>query len=264
MKKRASLLRFAASLAGVVSIGIWGLSIAGHNQAKYALLGAGPSHASKPSAEQIGAQYGRLPLSFRANLGQTAPEVQFVSQGAGYELFLTRQDAVLALRSGGLVRTPQRNRASYIRALQDARRTQKTSLLRLRFDGANSTAEVRGVDRLPGRTDYFIGNDPKNWRTEVPSYARVAYQGIYSGVDAVFYGNQRQLEYDFMVAPGADPKQIALDVEGAKTLKLDAKGNLVMGVAGGEVRLLKPVIYQEKNGERREIAGNYRFARTIA
>jgi hypothetical protein len=257
MKKRASSLRFAASLAGVVSIGILGLSIAGHNQAKYSPLGAGPSHASKPSAEQIGAQYGRLPLSFRANLGQTAPEVQFLSQGAGYELFLTRRDAVLALQSGGLVRATRRNRAPYAKALRDARRTQKTSLLRLHFDRANSAAEIRGVDRLPGRTDYFIGNDPKNWRVEVPSYSRVAYQAIYSGVDAVFYGNQRQLEYDFVVAPGADPKQIALDVQGAKTLKLDAKGNLVMGVSGGEVRLLKPVIYQEANGERREIAGNY-------
>jgi hypothetical protein len=257
MKKRASLLRFAASLAGVVSIGILGLSIAGHNQVKYAPLGAGPSHASKPSAEQIGAQYGRLPLSFRANLGQTAPEVQFLSQGAGYELFLTRQDAVLALQSGGSVRATRRNRAPYAKALRDARRTQKTSVLRVHFEGANSAAEVRGVDRLPGRTDYFIGNDPKNWRTEVPSYSRVAYQGIYSGVDAVFYGNQRQLEYDFIVAPGADPKQIALDVQGAKTLKLDANGNLVMGVSRGDVRLLKPVIYQEANGERREIAGNY-------
>ncbi|HKN61537.1 MAG TPA: SBBP repeat-containing protein, partial [Candidatus Acidoferrales bacterium] len=261
MKKRAPLLRFAASLAGVVSIGILGLSIAGHNQAKYAPLGAGPSHASKASAEQIRAQYGRLPLSFRANLGQTAPEVQFLSQGAGYELFLTRQDAVLALQSGGLVRAPRTNRAPYTKALLDARRTRKTSLLRLHFDGANSAAEVRGVDRLPGRTDYFIGNDPKNWRTEVPSYSRVAYQGIYSGVDAVFYGNQRQLEYDFVVAPGADPKQIALDVEGAKTLKLDAKGNLVMGVSGGQVRLLKPMVYQQTNGERREIAGNYEITR---
>jgi hypothetical protein len=261
MKKRASLLRFAASLAGVVSIGIGGLSIAGHYQTKYAPLGAGPSHASKPSAEQIGARYGRLPLSFRANLGQTAAEVQFLSQGAGYELFLTRQDAVLALQSEGQVRASRLNRASDVKALRDARRAQKTSLLRLHFDGANPAAEVRGVDRLPGRTDYFIGNDPKNWRTEVPSYARVAYQGIYSGVDAVFYGNQRQLEYDFIVAAGADPKQIALGVEGAEKLKLDAKGNLVMGVSGREVRLLKPVIYQETNGERREIAGNYEITR---
>ena len=261
MKNRASLLRFAASLAGVVSVAILCLSIAGRNQAKYAPLGAKPSQTSKPSAEEIGAQYGRLPLSFKANLGQTAPEVQFVSQGAGYELFLTRQDAVLALQSSRQVQAPRLNRASNVKALREAQRAQKTSVLRLHFDGSNSTAEVSGVNRLPGRTDYFIGRDPKNWHTEVPSYSRVAYQGIYSGVDAVFYGNQRQLEYDFIVAPGADPKQIALDVEGAKTLELDARGNLLMGVSGREVRLLKPVIYQEANGEHREIAGNYEITR---
>ncbi len=261
MKKRASLLRFAASLTGVVSVAILCLSIAGRNQAKYAPLGARPSQTSKPSAEEIAAQYGRLPLSFKANLGQTAPEVQFVSQGAGYELFLTRQDAVLALQSSRQVQAPRLNRASNLKALRDAQRAQKTSVLRLHFDGSNSTAEVSGVNRLPGRTDYFIGRDPKNWHTEVPSYSRVAYQGIYSGVDAVFYGNQRQLEYDFIVAPGADPKQIALDVEGAKTLELDARGNLLMGVSGREVRLLKPVIYQDANGEHREIAGNYEITR---
>jgi hypothetical protein len=261
MKKRASLLQFAAALAGVVSIGILSLSIAGHNQAKYMPLGASPSHASKPAAEQISVQHERLPLSFKVNVGQTAPEVQFVSQGVGYELFLTHQDAVLALQSGKQVRASRLNGASDAKALRDASCVQKTSVLRLHFEGANSTAEVSGLDPLPGRTDYFIGRDPKNWRTEVPSYSRVAYRGIYSGVDAVFYGNQRQLEYDFIVAPGADPNQIALDVNGAKTLKLDTKGNLSMEVSHREVRLLKPVIYQETNGERREIAGKYEITR---
>ena len=257
MKKRASLLQFAAALAVVVSIAIGGLSIARHNQAKYISLAVTSSRALKPSAEQIGVEYGRLPLSFKANLGQTAPEVQFLSQGMGYELFLTRQDAVLALWSGTRLHPPRLSRPSYATEWQEARAKDKTSVLRLHFDGANPAPQVAGVDRLPGRTDYFIGNDPKNWHTEVPSYSRVAYQGIYSGVDAVFYGNQRQLEYDFIVAPGADPKQIALDVEGAERLGLDAKGNLLMGVSGSEVKLLKPVVYQDTNGGRREIAANY-------
>src|SRR5208282_695785 len=127
-------------------------------------------------------------------------------------------------------------------------------------DGANPNATVAGVDRMPTRVNYFIGNDPKKWRADIPVYSQVKYQEIYPGVDLLFYGNQRRLEYDFLVAPGADVKAIALDIQGANKLGIDPHGNLLMKVAGGEVELQKPVISQEVNGERREIAGNYAIA----
>ena len=114
------------------------------------------------------------------------------------------------------------------------------------LEGANTTGRVVGVDALPGRTNYFIGNDPKKWRTNVPSYSRVKYAGVYAGVDLIYYGNQAgQLEYDFMVAPGADPNQIRLSFAGANGMRVDAaSGDLVLNVGYDEVRLCKPAIYQ--------------------
>ena len=130
----------------------------------------------------------------------------------------------------------------------------------MHFDGANPAAEIAGTKLLPGKTNYFIGNDPKKWHTDVPSYEAVRYQGIYPGVDMLFYGKQQRLEYDFIVAPGADPKAIALSIAGARKLELNSQGDVLMSVAGSKVALQKPVIYQEINGERREIAGNYTIA----
>jgi hypothetical protein len=108
--------------------------------------------------------------------------------------------------------------------------------------------------------NYFIGNDPQKWHTDIPSYEAVRYQGIYPGVDVLFYGRGQSLEYDFVVAPGADAQAIALSIDGVRKLELDSRGDALIGVAGGQVVLQKPVIYQETNGVRREIAGNYSIA----
>jgi beta-propeller repeat-containing protein/centrosomal CEP192-like protein len=214
---------------------------------------------AKDSGSRVGT-YGKLPLSFEENVGQTAGEVRFVSHGAGYELFLTPQEAVLALRSlPPLDRSLLHGRASF-QALRDTRRASKASVLRVHLDGANPAPPIVGIDRLPGRVSYFIGNDPKKWRTDVSTYARVKYADVYPGVDLVFYGNQRRLEYDFVVAPGADPKAIQLQVEGARKLRIDSRGDLVLSVADGEVKFQKPVVYQEVKGKRQEIAGNYAVA----
>jgi hypothetical protein len=136
----------------------------------------------------------------------------------------------------------------------------------MKLVGASSVARVSGLDELPGKSNYFIGNDPNKWRTNVPTYARVKYQAIYPGVDLVFYGNQRQLEHDFVVAPGADPSTVAFRLQGSKEVSLDAGGNLVIAVDGGEVRFERPLIYQETNGARREIPGGYvlKGAREVA
>jgi hypothetical protein len=130
-------------------------------------------------------------------------------------------------------------------------------VLRMKFRNANPAAKVTGVDELAGTSNYFIGNDPAKWRTNLPTYAKVKYEGIYSGIDLVYYGNQRQLEYDFIVAPGADPRRIQFDVRGAKRIRRDAHGELVLKIGEGEIRWHKPVVYQEKNGTRQLVAARY-------
>lgn len=197
------------------------------------------------------------PLRFEENQGQTAREVRFVSHGGGYELFLTPQEAVLALHPARRLDLSPTHRTAYFKAQRDARRATKTAVLRMRLANANKATKVAGIDPLPGRLDYFLGKDPSNWRTNIPSYARVKYTDVYPGVDLVFYGNQRRLEYDFIVAPGANPKAIALNVEGSRKLRVNSRGDLLVTVSGGEVQFQKPLVYQQISGERREIAGDY-------
>src|SRR6266478_4930588 len=205
--------------------------------------------------------YGKLPLSFEENVGQTAQEVRYVSHGAGYELFLTPQEAVLTLRTPVSHDLSPRHRFKTMRALREAARARTMTAVRMRLEGANPDAKISGMDKLLKKTNYFIGSDPKKWHSDVPSYSRVKYAGIYPGVDLIFYGKQRQLEYDFVVAPGADPRAIRLHLEGARKLRISARGDVVLSVAGGEVVLQKPVVYQMVRGERHEIAGSYALAK---
>lgn len=179
--------------------------------------------------------YGKLPLHFEVNSGQSHRDVKFLSRGAGYTLFLASAEAVLSLRSAS-----------------DAR-----AAVRLAFDGANAHPLIEGLDPQPGRSHYFIGNDPTRWRSNVVHYAKVKYRQVYQGVDVVYYGNQRQIEYDLIVAPGADPKQIALRISGAQGLEIDRAGNLVLHTAGGDLVQHKPVIYQDIAGTRVTIDGRY-------
>ena len=212
--------------------------------------------AAKESPRWAGA-YAKLPLRFEENQGQTAREVRYVSRGSGYELFLTSQQAVIALRSNQHSDLSPLHRTASIRAMRKANKAGQITALRMQLEGANPNPDINGMERLPGRVNYFIGNDPKKWHTDVPTFARVKYAEVYPGVDLVFYGNQRRLEYDFIVAPGADPKAIQLKIEGAHKMRINSHGDLVLSVADGEVELQKPLIYQRMRGERREIAGNY-------
>src|SRR5713226_6909715 len=174
--------------------------------------------------------YGKLPLSFEANQGQTDHAVKFLSRGNGYSLFLTPTAAVLRL---GIAERGARNESNE-RLLAGAAKSkrEKSTVLRMKFAGANPTPQIVGMDQLPGKSNYFIGNDPAKWRTNVPNYAKVKYEDIYPGVDLVMYGNQRQLEYDLVVAPGADPHNIRLTFEGARQMRLDAGGDLVLTTGG--------------------------------
>ena len=137
--------------------------------------------------------------------------------------------------------------------------------MQLKTIGANPNARAVGMEQLPGMTNYFIGNDKRNWRTNVAGYARVKYEEVYPGIDLVYYGNEAgALEYDFIVAPGVDPNQIALSIEGAEQVKLDPSGDLVIEAATGVVRQHAPLIYQEIEGKRQEVTGRYRMTRPKA
>jgi len=183
-----------------------------------------------------------LPLSFEGNTGQADPRVKFLSRGRGYTLFLTEDEAVLSFEQSGVetrnskfeIRKPVQDwplgaAGSLLdsRLAAPGRQAVAPSVLRLRMLGANPAAAIVALDPLPGRSNYFIGNDPKKWHTHVPTYARVRYKGIYPGVDLSFYGRQDgQLEYDFDLAPGADPSAIrlAMDAEGGAGSRQKAVG----------------------------------------
>jgi len=221
-------------------------------------------NASSPARSAIGGRqpggpqsvlhsYGRLALSFEANQGQADSRVKFISRGSGYGLFLTQNETVLALTSP---RVKPRKAAELSMATD---RPTKGAVLRMKLLGASPEAQVSGVEELLGKSNYFIGSDPQKWRTDLPTYARVKYSQIYPGVDLLYYGNQRELESDFIVAAGGKPGVIALGVEGAKAVSLDTRGNLVMQTTDGEVCLEKPVAYQESNGVRSGVAARYRL-----
>lgn len=231
----------------------------------FTLLWLFPSLNCEPTTPKFVDVYGKLPLTFEANQGQSNSRVKFLSRGDGYTLFLTSTEAVLSLQKTAPSRSNSQQAGSRTgepnsprnRKLQDS--PSKSAVLRMKLLGANPAPQLTGVDESPGKANYFIGSDPKKWRTNVPTYAKVVYHAVYSGVDVAYYGNQRQLEYDFIVAPGTDPRVITLDFEGAENLSVDVRGDLILSTQTGEVRFLKPVVYQEIGGVRQEIGGRYRL-----
>jgi uncharacterized protein (TIGR03437 family) len=169
--------------------------------------------------------YVKLPLSFEANQGQTDARVQFLSRGHAQTLFLTSTEAVL--RTGH-------------------------DVFRMKLAGANPSSKAEGSELRVGKSNYFVGNDPAKWRTGVAQYGRVRFAEVYPGIDVVYYGKDGQLEYDWIVKPGANPAKIRLQFEGVEKMHVDANGDLVLETASGEIREKRPLVYQA-----REIAGRY-------
>src|SRR6266478_5521073 len=201
--------------------------------------------------------YGQSSLAFEANQGQTDSSVKFLSRGVGYSLFFTTDEAVVVLRRPTVGAIRHAVKSPTPNPTPDA---QSFAVMRMRFAGANPAPRIEGSKQLLGKMNYLIGNDPKEWRSNIPTYARVRYQEVYPGVSAVYYGTQGQLEYDLLIDPGVDPTVIELDFEGADKVKIDAQGNLRLLIAGGEVLLGKPRIYQMVPGSqerRKNIAGGY-------
>ena len=148
-----------------------------------------------------------IPWSFEANDGQTNPEVNYLARGNGYTLFLTPDQAVLDLQSPG---------------------TSTYSPLTMQLVGSNPAAQPVGLDLQAGQSNYFVGNNPSQWITNIANYGQVEYQQVYTGVNLDYHGTEGQLEFDFTIAPGADPSQIRLQFSGALSLSIDAQGNLIL------------------------------------
>jgi len=234
------------------------------------LLSRTPPSSGGNAHMHLGDAYGKLPLSFEINNGQSDPHVKFLSRGQGFNLFLTGDAAVFSL--AGSKPGPQPIWApSEMKGVNQGNSNKRQStintFLQMKLIGANPEARVRGMDVLLGKANYFIGRDPSIWRTKVPTYAKVKYEDVYPGIDLVYYGNQGQLEYDFVVAPGADPKAIKLALEtsspilGSRNAKADPamqiahNGDLVLKTAGGKIRLQKPMIYQLRESRPSLVAG---------
>jgi len=251
-RKRRRISLSGATVSAII-VGLAGegmsapLPLPDPSAAPHAVVASAPT-SSKPDTgtrTRISETYGKLPLSFEANQGQTDGRVKFLARGPGYTFFLTPTETVLSLRTEG----------SGLRT--ESPTAMRRAVVRMKVVGANAEAKLVGLDELPGKSNYFIGNDPKKWRTGIPHYGKVRYQEVYPGVDLVFYGNPRQLEYDFVVAPGADPQAITLAFEGTDKLEIDSEGNLVLHIAGGHLIQRTPIIYQDIGGTRQPIPGHY-------
>ncbi len=198
------------------------------------------SSSTKVSAsqrEQALANFRNSGLHFEANVGQTDPQVRYLARGGGYTVFLTDKEAVMAFTAGA----------------------SNGTVLRFALSGANSATQLVAQNPLKVRSNYFIGNNPANWHTDVPNYGAVVYQNAYPGIDLAYYGNGKQLEYDFIVAPGATPAAIHMNVAGANKVEVQA-GTLVLHTALGDIRQPAPHIYQDGPKGREQVAGGYVLA----
>ena len=249
------------------------------------------AESDKATKVRVVEAYGKLPLHFEANQGQVDSRVRFLSQGNGYGLFLTPTEAVLTLRrpnqtsekiervnpvrnssgpsprrsgfghAGGALNSAgillERHPAAEQSGIISNGINPQTDILRMKWEGANQNPGIEGVDKLEGKSHYFIGNDPDQWRTNVLLYRRVRYRDLYPGIDLIYYGNQRQLEYDLVVMPKGDPGAIRLVLEGTEGARIDEGGNLLLRIGGEEVIQHTPRIYQEVEGKKQFIKGGY-------
>lgn len=200
--------------------------------------------------------YSRMPMSFEVNQGQADEAVRYISRGHGYQVFLTADEAVLVLQ------TPKENsQASRIREERGYEPRDlpeiTSSALRFKLPNSRSAGQISADGLLPGKSNYLVGNDPQSWHTQIPNYSRIEYREVYPGVTLAYYGTQRALEYDFVVAPDADPSQISVAVEGADKIELDPSGDLVLHVGGQKVYHRAPVSYQSIGGKRRQVNSRY-------
>jgi hypothetical protein len=188
---------------------------------------------------QFQSHYGQMPLQFEQNRGQAPTPIQFLSMHGAYEVALTPDQLVLNLKSHGAGSTD--------------------GLISMRLQGANPNPVLTGEQELPGKVNYFLGNKSEKWHTGISTFSKVRMKEVYPGIDLVYYGNQKQLEYDFVVKPGIDPAKIKLSFTGNRSLHLEENGDLFLRARAGEVRWKRPEVYQMIDGKRRAIASRYKI-----
>jgi len=256
LKSCVSKVVFSLTLrTGVVAVAACLLMIATGAPSMLARSGpAGPDQASmttsrpdSASQARVQASYLSLPLSFEPNVGQAHRKSGpgFLSRGSGYSIYLTGSGATLALRHPHVSR----------------RRSDIPTVLRMQLVNGNPNAAMAALDRQPGKSNYFIGDDPSKWLTNVAHYGRVAARAVYPGIDLIYHGNQGQLEYDFEITPGASPRVIRMALEGAQSASINAQGDLVVRVDGGKVLFRAPVAYQETSSGRHVVPSSYRVTK---
>ncbi len=209
-----------------------------------------PSRAFPKTAPSGGqsVNYDAMPIAFEPNQGQAGAPIKFLARGKGYNLLFAGQEIAMTLRK----------EVTATREETAAQRQFATETIRWKFVGANPHPEITAEEALPGRSNYFMGSAPALWRTNIQTYARVRYRNLYPGIDLVFYGSQGQLEYDFILAPGAHPQAIQLAFSGTTDVAITAAGNVRLQTAQGGMEQLAPVVYQTIDGQRREIKGKYK------
>jgi hypothetical protein len=220
-----------------------------------------PTRPASGNTSLLRQQYGQLPLSFEVNQGQIDSQVQFLAHGSGYSLFLTATEAVMALGPpqaaasvGQVANLSGQQEASW----QPAQPTATPPVVvTMQVVGGNPAPQVVGRDELPGKVNYFLGNDPHKWHTDVATYGKVEYQDVYPGINLDYYGRQGQLEYDFVVAPGADPRAIHVGFSGADDLSLNDQGDLIIHTGGQDIVQHKPFVYQDVNGSRQDVTSSF-------
>lgn len=189
-----------------------------------------------PPQQQLIENYGKTPLAFEQNQGQTDDRVRFLSRGQGYALFLTQNEAILSL-----------SRSDF----------SETSVVTLQLIGANPDPIIEGQQTQSGVSNYLIGSDASRWQKNVEHIGKVKYHQVYDGIDLVYYGNQRRLEYDYIVSPGADPKTIRLGFKGAKNAHIDKDGNLILHTTSGKIVQQAPLTYQQIDQKQQIIPSHY-------
>src|SRR5580700_2345834 len=254
-KDSGKSLLWVRALGGLIILLVAGSVLLGLGSRRYgqksvAQHPASPSPAlsrlalkSKPQARAI---LGQLPLIFEPNQGQADPAVKFLAHGTGYSLFLDANSAMLAMQTAPSSATSSATRPS-------------EQFVRMKLVGVNPAAALGGADPLPGKSNYIVGNDPQKWHSGIPQFAGVRYASVYPGIDLVFYGNQGHLEYDFRVAPGANPSQAELGFDGTSKLKLKVSGGdlILTGKNDGGLRLRAPQIYQRDGDRHLPVTGRF-------
>ena len=235
------LTKFAASMLACTGVS------AARWLAGLAVLCAVPAASgavAPPHSLKLAESYGRLPVVFEPNRGQADTAAEFIARGSGYRVWIGREETAIALTTHGSRKDDS---------------TSKTDVLRMRFVGAAADASVVGERLLESHSNYFIGADPTRHLTGIPHFASVRRAGIYPGIDVLYYGNQRQLEYDLIVSPGANLDTIKVAFEGARRLSVDKDGNLIVQAAHGRLVQYRPHVFQVVDGERKRVAGRYRL-----